>query len=108
METLNLRSDNFAFSVTIMILFVSTIWISSIQVNRIHALPDQQQTSSIPNPLDVKITDPIKGQQLAVGKNLTLLGTSNYGATSNCGVFVIVDRSETISKDHTNWTSGRK
>ncbi len=98
METLNLRSDNFAFSVTIMILFVSTIWISSIQVNRIHALPDQQQTSSIPNPLDVKITDPIKGQQLAVGKNLTLLGTSNYGATSNCGVFVIVDSTRPYQK----------
>ena len=94
METFNLRSHNFVFSITIMILFVSTVWISSIQVNRIHALPDQQQTSSIPSlssSLDVKITDPIKDQQLAVGKNLTLIGTSNYNATSNCGVFVIVD-----------------
>jgi hypothetical protein len=32
-----------------------------------------------------------KGQQLAIGKNLTLSGTSSYNATSNCGVFVIVD-----------------
>jgi len=39
----------------------------------------------------VKITDPAKGQQVAIGKNLTLSGTSNYNATSNCGVFVIVD-----------------
>ncbi|MFZ0221005.1 MAG: hypothetical protein WAM42_04835 [Candidatus Nitrosopolaris sp.] len=91
MKTFNLRSNNFVFSVTIMILFASTIWISSIEVNPIHALPNQQQTSSIPNPLGVKITDPIKGQRLAVGKNLTVLGTSNYSATSNCGVSVIVD-----------------
>jgi hypothetical protein len=39
----------------------------------------------------VKITNPAKGQQVAIGKNLTLSGTSNYNATSNCGVFVIVD-----------------
>jgi hypothetical protein len=58
----------------------STIWISSVS-----AL-SQQQTS-----LGVKITDPAKGQQVAIGKNLTLSGTSSYNATSNCGVFVIVD-----------------
>jgi hypothetical protein len=28
---------------------------------------------------------------VAIGKNLTLSGTSSYNATSNCGVFVIVD-----------------
>jgi hypothetical protein len=64
----------------IMIHFASTIWISSVS-----ALP-QQQTS-----LGVKITDPAKGQQVVIGKNLTLSGTSSYNATSNCGVFVIVD-----------------
>jgi hypothetical protein len=64
----------------IMILFASTIWISSV-----NALP-QQQTS-----LEVKITDPARGQQVAVGKNLTLSGTSSYNATSNCKVFIIVD-----------------
>jgi hypothetical protein len=74
------RSDKFVFSVIIMILFASTIWISSVS-----ALP-QQQTS-----LGVKITDPAKGQQVAIGKNLTLSGTASYNATSNCGVFVIVD-----------------
>jgi len=63
-----------------MILFASTIWISSVS-----ALP-QQQTS-----LGVKIPDPAKGQQVAVGKNLTLSGTSSHNATSNCGVYVIVD-----------------
>jgi hypothetical protein len=72
-------SDKFVFSVIIMILFTSTICISSVS-----ALP-QQQTS-----LGVKITDPAKGQQVAIGKNLTLSGTSSYN-TTNCGVFVIVD-----------------
>lgn len=57
----------------------------------IHALPEQQQTTSTPGPLAVKITEPMKGQQLNVGKNLTVLGISNYSATSNCGVLVIVD-----------------
>jgi hypothetical protein len=69
----------FVFSV-IIILFASTIWISSAS-----AL-SQKQTS-----LGVKITNPARGQQVAIGKNLTLSGTSSYNATSNCGVFVIVD-----------------
>jgi hypothetical protein len=80
MRTFSVRSDKFVFFATIMILFASTIWISSVS-----ALP-QQQTS-----LGVKITNPAKGQQLAIGKNLTLSGTSSYDTTSNCGVFVIVD-----------------
>jgi hypothetical protein len=41
--------------------------------------------------LGVKITDPAKGQQVAIGKNLTVSGISSYNATSNCGVFAIVD-----------------
>jgi len=68
------------FSVAMMILFASTIWISSIS-----ALP-QQQTS-----LGVKITNPARGQQVVIGRNLTLSGTASYNATSSCGVFVIVD-----------------
>ena len=64
-----------------MILFASTILIPSAS-----ALPQHQQTS-----FDVKITDPAEGKQVAIGKNLTLLGTSNYNPTSNCGVFIIVD-----------------
>jgi hypothetical protein len=70
----------FVFSVAMMILFASTIWISSIS-----ALP-QQQTS-----LGVKITNPARGQQVVIGRNLTLSGTASYNATSSCGVFVIVD-----------------
>jgi hypothetical protein len=92
MVTFNLRSDRLVFpGILIMTLFVSTILFSSILVNRILALPDQQQINSIPKPLSVKITDPIKGQQIAVGKNLTLSGISKYNVTAKCQVFVIVD-----------------
>ena len=39
----------------------------------------------------MKITNPARGQQVAIGRNLTLSGTASYNATSSCGVFVIVD-----------------
>jgi hypothetical protein len=80
-RTLNLKSDKFVFSIGIIIIFVSTIWIPSAR-----ALPQQQQTS-----FGVKITNPTEGKQVAIGKNLTLSGTSNYNPASNCGVFIIVD-----------------
>jgi hypothetical protein len=80
MRTFTQRSDKFVFSVLIMILVASAIWISSVS-----ALEQQQKS------LGVKITDPAKGQQVAIGKNLTLSGTSSYNTTSNCGVFIIVD-----------------
>src|SRR5215472_9811252 len=80
MRTFSQRGDKFVFSVIMMILFAATIWISSVS-----ALP-QQQTS-----LAVKIINPARGQQVAIGKNLTLSGTASFNATSNCGVFVIVD-----------------
>ena len=83
-------------------LFASTIWISSVS-----ALP-QQQTS-----LAVKITNPARGQQVAIGRNLTLSGTASYNATSSCGVFVIVDGvrpyqkttpiGETGGNDYSKW-----
>jgi hypothetical protein len=85
-----------------MILFASTIWISSVS-----ALP-QQQTS-----LAVKITNPARGQQVAIGRNLTLSGSASYNATSSCGVFVIVDGvrpyqkttpiGETGGNDYSKW-----
>ena len=80
MKTFSVSSVKFVFSTIIMILFAWTICIPSVS-----ALP-QQQTS-----VGVKITNPAKGQQMAIGKNLTLSGTSSYNPTSNCGVFVIVD-----------------
>ena len=98
MPTFILRSDMVAFpGILILTLFVSTIWISSIQINMAHAIPGQTQLATI-KLVSVKITDPIKGQQIGVGKNLTLLGTSKYNATSNCQVFVIVDNMRPYQK----------
>jgi hypothetical protein len=65
-------------------------------------LCSQQQTS-----LGVKITDHAKGQQVAIGKNLTLSGTSSYNATSNRGVFVIVDGVKTYQKTISTGQAGR-
>jgi hypothetical protein len=102
MRTFSQRRDKFVFSIAMMILFASTIWISSVS-----ALP-QQQTS-----LAVKITNPARGQQVAIGRNLTLSGTASYNATSSCGVFVIVDGvrpyqkttpiGETGGNDYSQW-----
>src|ERR1051325_11891577 len=39
----------------------------------------------------IKITSPTRGQQLPVGKDLTISGTSIANATSNCQVSVIVN-----------------
>jgi hypothetical protein len=39
----------------------------------------------------IKITSPTRGQQLPVGKDLTISGTSIANATSNCRVSVIVN-----------------
>jgi hypothetical protein len=87
--------DKFVFFAIIMSFLASSNWIISVS-----ALP-QQQTS-----LGVKITDPAKGQQVAIGKNLTLSGTSNYNATSNCGVFVIVDGVRPYQKTIPTGTAG--
>jgi hypothetical protein len=80
MKTFSVSSVKFVFSLVIIILFAWTICIPSVS-----ALPQQQTL------VGVKITNPAKGQQMAIGKNLTLSGTSSYGPTSNCGVFIIVD-----------------
>ena len=67
----------------LILTIVSTIWISS-QVSTVHATP------STVTPFVVKITYPHKGQQVGIGHNVTLLGTSSYNATSKCQVSIIV------------------
>jgi hypothetical protein len=68
----------------LILTIISTIWISS-QVSPVHGIP------ATTTPLIVKITSPPKGQQISVGHNVTLLGTSNYNASSKCQVSIIVD-----------------
>jgi hypothetical protein len=48
-------------------------------------------TSSQQHVPKIKITSPTRGQQLPVGKDLTISGTSIANATSNCQVSVIVN-----------------
>jgi hypothetical protein len=51
----------------------------------------QQQLQSRPNLHLVKITSPTKGQQIHVGGNLLIYGTSADNTTSDCKVSVIVN-----------------
>ena len=54
--------------------------------------PPQQQQQGQPNLHLVKITSPIKGQTVPVGKDLRISGTSTANeTTSNCSVSVIVN-----------------
>lgn len=59
------------------------------------AIPEQPQktvsSTTLPETIGVKITSPIRGQQVPVGNDLTVLGISKYNATSNCQVSVILD-----------------
>ncbi|MFZ0510383.1 MAG: hypothetical protein WAM14_02145, partial [Candidatus Nitrosopolaris sp.] len=60
--------------------------------SRSSALQQQQQQASQPNPHLVKITSPIKGQQVLVGKELEIFGISADNATtSGCSVSVKVN-----------------
>jgi hypothetical protein len=77
---MSFKIGSFILSLTIVILFASSGWISTVSALQ------QQMT-----PLGVRITEPARGQHLAIGKNLTIEGTSSYSSTSNCGVYVIVD-----------------
>ena len=78
------RSSVTKFPGILILTIVSTIWISS-QVSIVHGTP------TITTPLVVKITYPHKGQQVGIGHNVTLLGTSSYNATNKCQVSIIVD-----------------
>jgi len=68
----------------LILTILSTIWISS-QVSIVHGIPNTT------TPLIVKITSPHRGQQVGIGHNVTLLGTSSYNQSSKCQVSIIVD-----------------
>jgi hypothetical protein len=59
--------------------------------NSSHPTLQQQQQQSKPNLHLVKITSPTKGQQIHVGGNLLIYGTSADKTTSDCKVSVIVN-----------------
>src|ERR671939_197164 len=71
-----------------------TLWsnVGAYAQNRTAAV-NGTSTSSSQQPISkVKITSPTRGQQVPVGKDLTISGTSMDSATSNCQVAVIVNK----------------
>src|ERR671939_78206 len=77
-------------------IMVFTLWsnVGAYAQNRTAAAVNGTSTSSSSQqPISkVKITSPTKGQQVPVGKDLTISGTSMDSATSNCQVAVIVNK----------------
>ena len=70
----------------LILAILSMVWISS-QVGTVHGIVPTTTT-----PFVVKITSPHRGQQVGIGHNVTLLGSSNYNASSKCQVSIIVDK----------------
>ncbi len=87
METFKGRSCQARFSGILILTIVSTIWMSS-QITLVHGM------AATTTPVLVKITYPHKGQQVGIGNNVTLLGTSIYNATNKCQVSIIVDNTK--------------
>ena len=76
-------------------ILIFTLWsnVGAYAQNRTAAVNGTSTSSSSQQPMSkVKITSPTKGQQVPVGKDLTISGTSMDSATSNCQVAVIVNK----------------
>jgi hypothetical protein len=79
------------FSLFLFVVFLTnTITIYAQQVPQTQA-QSSSSTISPPKLHAVKIISPTKGQQIPVGKDLAISGTSIDNATSNCQVSVIVN-----------------
>jgi hypothetical protein len=75
-------------------ILIFTLWsnVGAYAQNRTAAV-NGTSTSSSQQPMSkVKITSPTRGQQVPVGKDLTISGTSMDSPTSNCQVAVIVNK----------------
>jgi hypothetical protein len=74
-------------------ILVFTLWsnIAAYAQNTTTAGNGTTTTTSQQHVPKIKITSPTRGQQLSVGKDLTISGTSIANATSNCQVSVIVN-----------------
>ena len=74
-------------------ILVFTLWsnIAAYAQNTTTAGNSTTTSSSQQHVPKIKITSPTRGQQVPVGKDLTISGTSLDNATSNCQVSVIVN-----------------
>jgi hypothetical protein len=74
-------------------ILIFTLWsnVGAYAQNTTAAAGNSTTTSSQQHVPKVKIMSPTRGQQIPVGKDLTISGTSIDTATSNCQVAVIVN-----------------
>ena len=74
-------------------ILIFTLWsnVGAYAQNRTAAANSTSSASSQQRISKVKITSPTRGQQVPVGKDLTVSGTSIDIATANCQVSVIVN-----------------
>jgi|SRR6187200_228411 hypothetical protein len=74
-------------------ILIFTLWsnLGAYAQNRTAAGNVTTSSSSQQHVSKIKITSPTRGQQVAVGKDLTISGTSMDNAASNCQVSVIVN-----------------
>jgi hypothetical protein len=87
-----LRKGKFALLFTFGIL-IFALWtnVAAYAQNRTAAVNGTSSVSSQQRISKVKITSPTRGQQVPIGKDLTISGTSMDNATSTCQVAVIVN-----------------
>jgi hypothetical protein len=72
-------------------ILVFTLWNNVAVYAQNTTTAGNNTTTSQQHVPKIKITSPTRGQQLPVGKDLTVSGTSIDNATSNCQVAVIVN-----------------
>jgi hypothetical protein len=73
-------------------ILVFTLWNNvAVYAQNTTTAGNNTTTTSQQHVPKIKITSPTRGQQLPVGKDLTVSGTSIDNATSNCRVAVIVN-----------------
>ena len=74
-------------------ILIFTLWsnVGAYAQNRTAAMNGTSSASSQQRISKVKITSPTRGQQVPVGKDLTVSGTSIDNATAKCEVSVIVN-----------------
>ena len=77
-------------------ILIFTLWsnVGAYAQNRtaaVNGTSSSSSSSSQQHVSKIKITSPARGQQVPVGKDLTISGTAMDSATSNCQVAIIVN-----------------
>ncbi len=88
-------------------ILIFTLWsnIGAYAQNRTAAV-NGTSSASAQHVSKIKITSPTRGQQVPIGKDLTVSGTSTDNATANCQVYVIVNNVKPYQNTTTAGTGG--